>query len=131
MPHEILPDSRLKSAKEHVMVDWKITDEFGNPKTIKLELEPIFCFNCGKPNGYVPTEILSWCSWLCLPCAEKWGPKATELHSSDDRFWEDVAAEMMSRFGKVLTQHELEVLASQGRLGSALEKLERESPYLL
>ena len=126
---DVLPDSRLASAVGEVMADWPITDEFGNRKVIRLCLQPIFCFNCGKPNGYVPVGIMAWVSWLCPPCAEKWSPEASALMAPDDEFWRAVAEEMQTRFGHVLSQAELERLAEQGRLGSALEKLDRESPY--
>ncbi len=120
----VLPDSRLKDAKGTVMVDWPTATG-----KIRLELEPIFCFNCGTPAGYVPKGIMSFVSWLCQPCSEEWGATAS-LHSSPDQeFWDAVGAEMVARFGKALTQDELWVLAEQGRLGRNLELLARESPY--
>jgi hypothetical protein len=100
-------------------------------KTIRVELEPIFCFNCGKSNGYVPRDIMSFVSWLCEACSETWGVVANDYMSSDETFWRDVQEEMLARFGRVLTQAELDGLAEQDRLGPALKKLERESPYKL
>lgn len=131
----VLPDSRLRDPKATVMADWPVTvvaaDGTETTKTIRLELEPVFCINCGKPNGYVPREIMSFVSWLCMPCAETWGEHANNWQTSDQEFWDVVAAEMLDRFGRVLTQKELEQLAERGHLGSALEKLEKESPYVM
>lgn len=124
---DILPDSRLRNPKDCVIVDWPLMDG----TTVRLELEPIFCFSCGKPNGYVPREIMSFVSWLCMPCSEKYGELASNWQASDGQFWQDVANEMKDRFGHVLDQRELCILAERGELGSALEKLEKESPYKL
>lgn len=123
----VLPDSRLHDPKATVMVDWPILD--GTGRTVRLELEPIYCFNCGKPNGYVPREVMSFVSWLCLPCAEKWGEHANNWQTADEEFWLLVQAEMIARFGRVLDQAELDRLAAQGQLGKALELLDKESPY--
>ena len=54
---------------------------------------------------------------------------ASRMASADDRFWADVAAEMQARFGRALTHEELWQLGEQGRLGTPLELLARESPY--
>jgi hypothetical protein len=121
----VLPDSRLREKIGTVMADWKLPDG----TTIRLELEPIYCLNCGKPNGYVPRETMSFVSWLCQPCADKWGGQASLHDSPDQEFWDAVAFEMQARFGHYLTQHELNALADQGRLGTALNLLDRESPY--
>lgn len=120
-----LPDSRLKDPRGVVRADWTMPDG----RTVRLNMEPIFCINCGKPAGYVPQEVMSFVSWLCEPCAEKWGEHASGWATADAAFWALVAAEMKDRFGHVLTQAELTALAEQGRLGTALEKLDRESPY--
>lgn len=121
----VLPDSRLHDPKGTVMADW----DMGDGTTRRIELEPIFCFSCGTPAGYVPREAMSFVSWLCLPCSEKYGEQAALWQSSDREFWLAVAEEMRVRFGRALTQQELWALAEQGRLGSALELLARESPY--
>ena len=130
MPLDVLPDSRLSSARETVMADWPVEGPDGTTRTIRLELEPIFCINCGKPNGYVPVGIMSWVSFLCVPCSGTWGEAASALYSPDQEFWDAVGAEMVARFGRALTQAELERLAHRGELGRNLELLERESPYL-
>jgi hypothetical protein len=125
---DILPDSRLKDPKGTVMADWPITDEFGHTRTLRIQLEPIFCFNCCKPNGYVPREVMSFVSWMCEPCSEKWGEKASMHKCSDAVFWEKVREGMLEKYGRALTQAELETLAAQDKLGQ-LKLLERESPY--
>lgn len=122
---DILPDSRLKDPKGIVMCDWPM----GNGKTVRLCMEPIFCFNCGKPNGYVPQHIMSFVSWLCLDCSVTWGKEASLHSSADEEFWKAVENEMVAKFGKGLTQKELSDLAEHGKLGKPLELLEKESPY--
>ena len=48
---------------------------------------------------------------------------------SDHAFCEAVAEEMTAKFGRALTAEELLVAEQSGKLGSALEKLAKESPY--
>lgn len=127
MVANILPDSRLKDPKATVMVDWPLADG----SSVRLELEPIYCFNCGVPNGYVPRHLMSFVSWLCGKCSQDFGELAENWRVADQDFWDTVAAEMLDRFGRVLSQQELEALAAQGRLGTLLEKLDNESPYKL
>jgi hypothetical protein len=110
------------------MADWPCFGRDGVLRVIRLELEPIFCVNCGKPNGFVPRGIMSFVSWLCLPCSETWGETASLWESSDREFWRKVAYEMVRKYGRGLTQEELFRLGEQGRLGS-LALLARESPF--
>jgi hypothetical protein len=114
------------------MVDWNFRDPLtSRMRTVRLELEPIFCFNCGAPNGYVPRGIMSFVSWLCEKCSLTWGELASLHKHADQDFWDKVTFELNSRFGRSLTQQEISMLAERGKLGSALEKLEKESPYKL
>lgn len=130
MSNSILPDSRLLDASKGVVVaDWPVIDPDGTTRTIRLQLQPIFCASCGKPHGCVPKDVLSWVCWLCQECSVKYGEEASHMLASDEMFWRDVQAEMLDRFGHVLTAAEMDALAEQGRLGRNLELLERESPY--
>lgn len=122
---DVLPDSRLKDPKATVMADWTLS----NGHTIRLELEPIYCFNCGVPTGYVPRYIMSFVSWMCAKCSEAYGTLAANWKSSDEEFWAKVHSECLDKFGQGLTQQDLAILGDQGRLGPALEALARESPY--
>ncbi len=122
---DTLPDSRLRDPKATVMVDWPD----GNGGSVRLELEPIYCFNCGKPNGYVPRAIMSFVSWLCEGCSETWGKTANLHQRPDQEFWDKVGEEMLTRYGRALTQEELWRLAHHGSLSPGLQLLERESPY--
>lgn len=141
-PANVLPDSRLQDPKATVMADWEWEEPVGRPvfngreyvqkyRKVKkrIELEPIYCFNCGKMSGYVPREVMSFVSWLCLPCSETVGEQASLWVSSDRDFWLKVGEEMRARFGRALTQRELFELGEQGRLGVGLELLARESPF--
>lgn len=123
--HHVLPDSRLHDPKGTVMVDWPLT----GGGTVRLEAEMIYCANCGKEYGYVPRENTDFACYLCNQCVERWGLLANTYAVPDDDFCAAVAAEMEARFGRHLTEAELIVAAEQGNLGTALEKLARESPF--
>jgi hypothetical protein len=125
----VLPDSRLKDPKETVKADWSWRNPAtGLVETIRLELEPIYCFNCGKPNGHTPRGLMSYVSWMCEACAETWGGEAKLHNCADADFWAKVKEACLEIYGRELTQADLERLAAEGRLGQ-LELLERESPY--
>lgn len=139
---EVLPDSRLKNPKATIMVDWSYWEIIGAPfwngrewvprrrwRTIKLELEPIYCYRCGKPNGYTPKDLMSFVSWMCARCSIEHGKEDALHNHQDHEFWEKVRQEMILKYGRSLTQEELDNLAHQDRLPNALKLLERESPY--
>jgi len=120
----VLPDSRLthNPTLGSVMMDWPV----GDGTTVRLECVPIFCANCGKSYGFVPKDNTTFAFWLCDPCFDKHGPPPGTYVSSDHAFREKVKAEMLEKFGRILTAEELQAMADAGRLGS-LEKLLRES----
>lgn len=122
----ILPDSRLKdSNKGSVIGEW--IDAFGNK--IKIEFVQIYCFSCGKKQGLVPMDAISYVSWLCHPCSIKYGKEASLHNCPDSIFWEHVKEEMINRFGRELTQEEILIETQNYNLGRNLELLEKESPY--
>ena len=122
---DVLPDSRLANPNGAKMVDWPLADG----RTVRLECVPVFCANCGAPYGYVPKDNTAWAFWLCQPCFDKYGVIANTMVASDDEFCQNLAFEMNERFGRELTAAELQSLQEQGQLGSAIEKLAKESPY--
>lgn len=119
----VLPDSRLRESRGNVMVDWPL-----DGGSVRLELEPIFCFNCGTPSGHVPVGLMSFVSWMCHPCSVQWGTAAKAHNTADQAFWDKVYECMMTKYGRALTEHELNTLANGNNLGQ-LAVLERESPY--
>ena len=125
----VLPDSRLASRADFgcVMADW----ELPGGGTIRLEMMPIYCANCGKHYGYVPKENCTFACWMCNECVAKYGLIANTYAMPDDEFNRAVAFEVQERYGKDMTELELFKEIEQGRIGTALEKLERESPYIL
>lgn len=138
MSADVLPDSRLSSGRGRVVADWvvgrKVVMRGGRPvsvpaRTIRLELEPIHCFNCGRGAGHVPVGIMTYASWLCEPCSVTWGAAASLHTAPDQQFWDAVSHEILKRFGRPLSKDELDALADQGKLGTSLEILNRESPY--
>jgi hypothetical protein len=134
----VLPDSRLQTPKDCVTYDWHHSDRWTfdgfkwmlRPVIIRLEMEPIFCISCHKPQGWVARNVgMSHVHWLCQRCSETYGKEAAESECSDAAFWRKVDEGMIRRFGKRLTGEELEQIAAVGGLGRELEMLERESPY--
>src|ERR1051326_8951014 len=115
MLDNILPDSRLKEAKATVFGDF----EFGDTKT-RIEWEMIFCANCGKEYGYVPKENTVFTCYLCNKCFETYGHVVGTFVQSDEEFCQNVAFEMMERFGRYLTDDELTQAKQNGTLGTAL-----------
>src|ERR1700680_2509915 len=109
---ETLPDSRLREPKGCVIADWPLGWSWRMiggrlryaRKVIRLELEPIFCVNCGTPEGFVPRGIMSWVCFLCNSCAETHGQYAATLKCPDEDFWAKVASEMQAKYGRALTQ---------------------------
>lgn len=125
MTADILPDSRLKRADlKTVMADWKLPDG----TTVRIEVCPVFCANCGAEHGFVPKDNTSWAFFLCDDCYEKWGVPANLMVESDTAFWERVHYEMLEKHGHVLTADEIFRLHEEGRLGKGLELLMKESP---
>lgn len=123
----ILPDSRLvNETLGSQMVDW----EFGG-KTVRIEVVPIFCANCGKAYGFVPKENTAFVCWMCRPCYERLGVVQGTYATPDEEFCKNVENEMLDRFGRALTDAELFALSEKNELGTALEKLAKESPYLV
>ena len=122
MNENVLPDSRLKSDKGSIMYNWPLADG----TTVRIEVVPVFCANCGKPHGYVPKDNTNWAFWLCVKCYEKHGTIAGTYVEPDAEFWKKVEYEMLENFGHHLNEQELAFLQEQG--WGALEKLVRESP---
>jgi hypothetical protein len=122
----ILPDCRLKDKKGTLMVDWPLP----GGGTVRIEVEPSFCANCGNPNPhYVPKDNTTFDFWLCNQCAEDYGEIAGTYMMPDEEFNRAVEAEMLDRFGRSLDVMEIAVAVDRGTLGTALELLAKESPY--
>lgn len=115
---ELLPDSRMKSPRGVIRI------EFG--AWGRLNMQPIFCANCGKLGAYVPEENMTFAFWLCDgPCSEKWGTLAGTYASTDEQFWAKVKDEMLEKYGCYLTEEG--VLRAQEESGP-LATLLKESP---
>lgn len=116
---DLLPDSRLKSPTGEIRIEF---GEWG-----RLNMEPIFCANCGKLGAYVPKENMTFAFWLCdHPCAEQWSPLPGTYTTPDQVFWERVKAESIESKGHYLT--EKEVLEVQDSSCNPLSTLLKESP---
>lgn len=136
MNEHTLPDSRAKNPTGTVVANLEL-DEIHPVNGIlqvvrrkyRLEMERIYCWNCGRTKGWVPRGIFSWVSFLCDPCSDSVGAAAALLPANDAEFWAKVGEEMHRSYGRVLTQQELWELAERGELSRGLQLLERESPY--
>lgn len=124
----VLPDSRLHDdSLGSIMVDWDMPDG----SKVRIEVVPIYCGNCGKLYGHVPKENTTFVFWLCRKCFEHHGAIAGTYAMPDDEFNQKVAFEMREKFHRDLTDLELFHLAEHGKLGTALENLVKDSPYLV
>jgi hypothetical protein len=122
---DFLPDSRLQNRdKNAVMGDWI----FPSGRRERIQWEAVHCANCGVLGAYAPTSQ-SFLFYLCGKCFRDSGPITGTMMVPDDVFNEAVAYEIRERFGHDLTLDELVNKERSGELGTALEKLARESPY--
>lgn len=137
---DTLPDSRVKNPTDTKMVTWEFdeieqTIENGLPlfrrvvRKHRFEMERVFCAECSKEKGWIPRGIFSWFCILCDSCSETKGLDYAKCDKPDQEFWDKVTEEMQARFGRGLTQHELNRLAERSELGRLLELLNRESPH--
>ena len=104
------------------MADWPMPDG----SKVRIEVEPVFCANCGKDNGYVPKENTTWAFWLCQKCYDTYGIIANTYVEPDWEFWQKLQHEMLDKYGHVLNQTELTKLAEEG--WGPLAQLVKESP---
>lgn len=101
----VLPDSRLRNRIKGVvrgffrgvgMINWV----------------PIYCANCGKPNGYVPEENMDFVFWLCDRCSRtSVAQEAGVALVPDEVFWQKVKYEQLEKYGRVLSPAELATVA--------------------
>jgi hypothetical protein len=74
---DYLPDSRTKHAK-------------GVVRSPQGNMRPIFCANCGAPQGMVPEQHITFAFALCMKCEETHGIPAHFYREPDEVFWERV-----------------------------------------
>jgi hypothetical protein len=91
------------------------------PRWGALQVEPVFCANCGKLHGYVPSENTTFACWLCNECAEKYGTSLAGYLMPDEVYWERVRQETSG-----LTFSRVQALAESA--WGSLSKLIREQP---
>lgn len=101
----IAPDSRLRDRGKGI-IRGVLGGTFGS-----INWVPIFCANCGKPNGYVPEENTDFVCWLCDPCSLKVGPELATMMVPDEAFWAKAQAEQLERYGRLLNPRELLTVA--------------------
>lgn len=83
----------------------------------------IFCANCGADGGWVPETNRPFAFYLCDPCAEKHGAPPGTVMVPDEAYWEEVRAEQMEKYGRLLTPEEL---AEELKHDTTLAKLARD-----
>lgn len=111
------PDSRLRDRLKGIVRGLL-------PGVGMVNWVPIFCANCGRPNGYVPEENMDFVCWLCNGCAAKCGPELAGMMIPDEIFWMKAQAEQLERHGRILNMTELQVAADSPC--TALGKLLRD-----
>lgn len=94
----ILPDSRTR---------YPGTLRGHHPIAGVINWNPVFCANCGKPYGWVP-ESVEFACYLCDPCSSHWGQQFGMALMPDEVFWQKVHHEMRARYGRVLTDKEVQ-----------------------
>lgn len=114
MSLDILPESRAIHAK-------------GAVQRGEVWWVPLFCANCGKPQGLVP-ESSTHAFWLCDPCGDKWAPIAGYYTEPDAVYYQKLEEFQMEKYGRILTTEE--VLAELDIYDSALSRLVRERQRL-
>ncbi len=107
------------------MADWALPDG----RTVRCEVAPVFCANCGKHGAWAPLENMTFLFYLCGKCFESHAPIAGTFALPDEQFCLDVGHEMQERFRRTLTEAEVVQAADANTLGPLLAALERESPY--
>lgn len=85
MSHLILPDSRMKNPKSSKTMYW--------PGAGNIEVEEVFCANCGKRHGWVPQQNTTYAFWLCNYCSETYGTSLPGYLMPDEVYWEKVRLE--------------------------------------
>ncbi|MGH7747710.1 MAG: hypothetical protein ACREQ5_23570 [Candidatus Dormibacteria bacterium] len=114
---EILPDSRLRERAKGIIRGFFRGVGF-------INWMPIYCANCGKPNGYAPEENCTFVFWLCDPCSIKWGSSAGTALIPDEIFWQKAKYEQLEKYGRELSLTELLSVAES--MTTPLSKLFRD-----
>ncbi len=126
MVDDVLPDSRLQRHKIGTkIVDWPLI----GGGTARIEVEMVYCASCGHLYGWVPLENTTFACFLCDQCYSQYGDIEGTWVASDEEFNRNVVYEMDRRYGHTLTAEEILREIEGHTLGTALEKLMRESPY--
>ena len=78
----------------------------------------VYCASCGVQGGLVPEENMTYAFWLCndVPgqhgCFRKYGYLTALMVMPDEIFWEEVKAEQIEKYGRLLSNEEVtEVVA--------------------
>ena len=125
MSANVLPDSRLRESKGAVMGLWQLP----SGQQVRVEAHPIYCVGCGIKYAYCPIENLAAVTCICQKCYDKDPNVFVGYVGSDQEFCEAVQYEMQRIHGHDLSIEEICALDAQGRLGTSLELLARESPF--
>jgi hypothetical protein len=96
MAIDILPDSRLRDASGSIRGP--------NGNMIRL-----YCANCGKKGGLVPEKHITFCFYMCQPCADVYGNDAHFYKEPDTVFWGRIAQAELEEKGRPLSALEIAV----------------------
>ncbi len=74
---------------------------------------PIYCANCGGEGGLVPEDTTNFVFYLCNDCFALCGEITNTYVMPDEVFWEKVKQEQVEKYGRYLTQVELERVVAE------------------
>lgn len=100
MSANILPDSRTRERRI-------VAGPNGENYT------PIYCINCGRPQGMVPEKLITHVTALCDEgCAGKYGDLADTYRDPDEVFRENLG-EALGPLARVVTLDQLEAMLNE------------------
>lgn len=114
---------------ENVLPDCTTRERRGQVWTEMGWMVPIYCGNCGTPGGLVTERSLTFAFWLCNPCYESGGSIDGTYVVPDAVFHRRMVDEQMEKYGRILTEPEIKVVADAN--SSPLATLIREGRRML
>ena len=110
-----LPDSRPRVTKNPI----RIVNALGAMNWVKT-----YCINCGCDGPLTLEETTTFFSYLCTPCAEKYGQWDGMFAVPEEVFFEKLRNAQIEAYGRELT--ECEMLAALQDGTSVISKLASE-----
>jgi hypothetical protein len=122
----VLPDSRLadKNARSEQGL-WECADG----TRVRVEAIPAYCVSCGKWLSKVPKDTTVHIALICRKCYDRDPACFAGMVGSEEEFNRKLEDEMLSKYGRYLSDVELLQLYEDQNLSVGLQMLLRETPY--